>query len=245
MYSNIRIEIENDYQAMSQKGAQIFSQMMKKHPQKAFGFATGSTPIGMYQELIRMHKEDNLDFSGISTFNLDEYHPIGQESEHSYYYFMQQELFEHVNTDSTRTFFMDGRTKDPALEAQAYEKKITDAGGITMQILGIGLNGHIGFNEPSDSFEASARQIALAEVTIESNARHFSNPDDVPRHAITLGIHAIMMAKHIILLANGKAKASILRDALLGPITPLVPASILQLHPSVVVVTDKEAAALL
>ena len=245
MQSNILLAIENDYDAMSQKAAEFFSQKMKEHPKGAFGFATGSTPIGLYQELVRMNKEEGLDFSGITTFNLDEYHPISRESDQSYYYFMQDNLFGHVNADSTKTFFLDGQAKDPARETKEYEAKIDCCGGIIMQILGIGLNGHIGFNEPSDSFEANARLVTLAEVTIESNARNFASIDDVPRNAITMGIRSIMLAKHILLVANGNAKAAILRDSLKGPITPLVPASILQLHPSVTVVADKEAAALL
>ncbi|MCL2421232.1 MAG: glucosamine-6-phosphate deaminase [Defluviitaleaceae bacterium] len=241
----MRIEIENDYQSMGRKGAQLLAQAMKENPSGAFGFATGSTPISMYQALVQMHKEDGLDFSGISTFNLDEYHPIARESDQSYYYFMQQELFGQVNVDASRIFIPDGMAADPAAEGQAYEEKIQAAGGIVMQILGIGLNGHIGFNEPSDCFEANTRHVPLAEMTITSNARHFDSPDDVPRHALTMGIRSIMMAKHILLLANGSPKAGILRDALLGPITPLVPASALQLHPSVIVVADKEAASLL
>jgi glucosamine-6-phosphate deaminase len=245
MYPNIRLETETDYDAMSKKGAQIFAQAMKEHPQGAFGFATGSTPIGMYNELVRMHKEEKLDFSGVTTFNLDEYHPITRESKDSYYYFMQQHLFSHVNVDLARVFVPDGTATDVEAKCREYEDKMLEAGGIVMQILGIGANGHIGFNEPSESYGAETRLVPLADVTINSNARHFSSPDVVPRHALTMGIRSIMMAKHILFLANGASKASILRDALCGPITPLVPASALQLHPSVVVVADKEAAALL
>ena len=245
MQSNIALAIEDDYDAMSRKAAVIFSKKIKEHPKGAFGFATGSTPIGLYRELVRMHKEDGLDFSGITTFNLDEYYPISRESDQSYYYFMRQNLFDHVNVDDTRTLFLDGQTEDPAGETKKYEAKIESCGGIVMQILGIGVNGHIGFNEPSDSFEANARHVALTEVTIESNSRNFASIDDVPRSALTVGIRCIMLAKHIILVVNGNAKAAILRDSLNGPITPLVPASILQLHPSVVVAADREAAALL
>jgi len=242
MHPNIRLEIANDYAAMSQKGAQFFSQTMKDNPQGAFGFATGSTPIGLYNELVKMHKDGTLDFSGITTFNLDEYHPITRESDQSYYYFMQQNLFGQVNVDPSRVFIPSGTATDPVTECRKYEARIDSSGGIVMQILGIGLNGHIGFNEPSDSFEADTRHVPLAEMTISSNARFFEKPEDVPRHALTMGIRSIMMSKHILLLVNGAAKGNILRDALLGPITPLVPASVLQLHPSVTVVTDKEAA---
>jgi len=245
MYPNIRLEITNDYDAMSLKAAEIYSQAIKEYPQGSFGFATGSTPIGMYRELVRLHKDEGLDFSNLTTFNLDEYHPILQKSEHSYYYFMQQHLFSHVNIDPHKVFVPSGEAKNPMREASAYEDKIQSSGGIIMQILGMGLNGHIGFNEPGEAFEAATRLVPLAEITMTANARNFPNPDDIPRHAITMGIRSIMLAKHILLMVSGAAKASILRDALCGSITPLVPASILQLHPSVTVVVDKEAAALL
>ena len=245
MYPNITLLVENDYDAMSLRAAQIFGEAVRQQPDGAFGFATGSTPIGMYRELVLMHKNEGLDFSGITAFNLDEYYPIAPESDQSYYYFMQQHLFAHVNIDQARVNVPDGKAVDAAAEAKAYEAAILSAGGIKMQILGIGLNGHIGFNEPSDSFGADTRYVPLAEVTIASNARNFASPEDVPRHAITMGIRSIMMAGTVLLMANGRAKANILHDSLLGPVTPLVPASILQLHPSVIVLADKEAAALL
>jgi len=245
LHSNIRLEIADDYDSMSQKAAQIFAQALREAPNGAFGFATGSTPVGLYRELINMHKEEGLDFSGITTYNLDEYHPLDRESDQSYYYFMQQNLFGQVNVDPAKLNIPDGKAQDAAAEATAYEAKLDATGGLVMQILGIGMNGHIGFNEPSDSFGANTRHVPLAEMTINSNARFFENPAEVPRHAITMGIRSIMMAKNILLVANGEGKADILRDALLGPITPLVPASVLQLHPSIVVVADKEAASLL
>ena len=241
----ININIEQDYKALSCKAAQLFAQKMKENPTAAFGFATGSSPIGMYKELVRMHKEEGLDFSGITTFNLDEYHPLSRTSEHSYYYFMQQHLFGHVNINQANINIPDGMAKDVEAECRNYEAKIAEAGGIVAQILGIGLNGHIGFNEPGESFEAETRHVPLAEMTVNANMQHFSNPDEMPRHALTMGIRTIMMAKNVILLANGAAKASIIKDAITGAITPLVPASALQLHPSVSVVLDKEAAALL
>ena len=245
MYNNIKLEVENDYEAMSKKGAQIFAGSLKENPKGTFGFATGSTPIGLYKELVRMHKEEKLDFSGITTFNLDEYYPLSKESEHSYYYFMQENLFGQVNVDQNRVFLPDGKAKDVEKECRQYEEKIQQSGGIITQILGIGLNGHIGFNEPSESFGANTRMVPLAEITINANSQYFPNLEDMPRHAITMGIRTIMMSENIILLVNGAAKAGILRDSLMGPITPLVPASALQLHPSVTVVADKEAAALL
>jgi len=247
LQTNIKIEITNNYDAMSVKAAQIFAQKLKDNPTGAFGFATGSSPIGMYKELVRLHKEEGLDFSGIKAFNLDEYHPLSPESEHSYYYFMQEHLFKHVNINQANISVPDGMAlaTDVVKVCHDYEAKIAQAGGIVAQILGIGLNGHIGFNEPSDSFEADTRHVPLAEMTLKANAQHFDNPDTMPRHALTMGVRAIMMAKHIVLLASGTAKASIIKDAITGPITPLVPASILQFHPSVSLVADKEAASAL
>lgn len=245
MYPNIKLVVENDYKAMSRKAAQVFAEAIRQQPRNAFGFATGSTPIGMYSELVSMHENEGLDFSGITTFNLDEYYPIAADSDQSYHYFMQEHLFSKVNVDQSKVNVPDGKAADAAAEAKAYEAAMVSAGGIEMQILGIGLNGHIGFNEPSESFGADTRYVPLAEVTIASNARNFASPADVPRHAITMGIRSIMMARTVLLMANGNAKANILRDSLQGPITPLVPASVLQLHPSVIVMADKEAAALL
>jgi len=236
----IKLEIEKDYDALSSKAAKIFADCIKENPNGAFGFATGSSPIGLYKELVRMHKEDGLDFSGVSAFNLDEYHPLAQDSKHSYHYFMREHLFDHINIKNT--YIPNGMATDADAECFDYQTKIKATGGIAMQILGIGTNGHIGFNEPSDCFEANTRLVPLAEATIKANSQHFDSPDDVPRHAITMGIKDIMMAKKIILIANGTSKASIIRDAFYGPITPLVPASALQLHPCVTVILDKEAA---
>lgn len=247
-YPNIRLVIEEDYEAVSKRAALHFAKAVKNNPKRAFGFATGSTPIGLYQELIRMHKEDGLDFSGITSFNLDEYHPIDPDSEQSYRHFMDHHLFSHINIPKDRTFIPNGQADDPEEEAKGYGAKLNEVsscGGLVLQVLGIGLNGHIGFNEPSNSFAAETRYVPLAELTITSNSKFFPDPDKMPRHAITMGIRDIMLAEQLILLVTGSAKANILRDALLGPITPLVPASILQLHPDVIVAADKEAASLL
>lgn len=236
----ITIEIEKDYDSLSIKAAKLYAECIRENSDGAFGFATGSSPIGMYKELVRLHKEEGLDFSRISAFNLDEYHPIAQDSKHSYYYFMQEHLFDHVNIKNT--YALNGMAVDADAECWYYQDKLRATGGMAMQLLGIGTNGHIGFNEPSDSFEANTRLIPLAEATIKANSQYFDNPSDIPRHAMTMGIRDIMMAKKILLIANGIGKASIVRDAFYGPITPLVPASALQLHPSVTVVLDKEAA---
>jgi len=245
MHSNIHLVTEANYETMSQKAAALFAVALRKKPQGVFGFATGGTPVGMYEALVRMHQDEGLDFSGITTFNLDEYYPIAPEDPHSYRYFMQENLFDHVNVNPDRVHMPSGTAKDVVKECLAYEARIEAAGGIEAQILGIGLNGHIGFNEPSETFPARTHYVALKEMTLQSNARFFENPDDAPRNAITMGIRTIMLARFILLLCNGEAKAEILRDALTGPVTPLVPASALQLHPSVTVITDKAAARLL
>ncbi|MCL2017009.1 MAG: glucosamine-6-phosphate deaminase [Defluviitaleaceae bacterium] len=239
------IIVAEDYETMSHKAAEIFAESITANPNKSFGFATGATPVGMYKNLVKLHKQENLDFSGVSTFNLDEYHPLAPDSPQSYRQFMYDNLFSHVNINKNNIFIPDSKAADPHMEAKEYEAKIENKGGIEMQILGIGLNGHIGFNEPNETFDANTRYTPLAKATIESNARHFASAEDVPTNAITMGIRSIMLARHILLLANGVNKATILRDALLGAITPLVPASILQLHQSVTVVIDKEAATLL
>jgi len=245
MHPNVNLIVEPDYASMSKRAAEIFAQVLRENPNGAFGFATGGTPEGMYKELISMHNNDDLDFSEITTFNLDEYHPIARDISQSYYYVMQENLFRHVGISEEQINIPDGTAPDPLEECHAYEQKLWDSGGIDMQILGIGHNGHIGFNEPSDSFAANTNYTILKESTIENNARFFSKAEEVPRHAITMGIRSIIMARSILLLCSGAAKAEILRDALQGPITPLVPASALQLHPNVIVVADKEAASLL
>jgi glucosamine-6-phosphate deaminase len=223
----------------------IFSEALRNEPEGVFGFATGSTPEGLYAALIRMHKEEGLDFSRMTAFNLDEYYPIKRSDEQSYFHFMRDRLFDHVNIEFGRINVPDGETNDPTAECADYDKKIEDSGGIGLQILGIGANGHIGFNEPSDSFSSQTLCVPLSEVTVRSNARFFESQDQVPRHALTMGVRNIMMCKKIILLCNGAAKAAILRDALKGPITPLVPASALQLHRDVTVIADQAAVSLL
>ncbi len=245
MFRNIRVVTEPDYDAMSRAAAEIFAEALKEKPNGVYGFATGGTPVGMYKELISMAEASEIDFSQVTTFNLDEYHPINPDDPQSYIYFMRQNLFNAVGLKDSQINIPNGTAADPVAECAAYEDKILNAGGIDLQILGIGNNGHIGFNEPSEAFTAQTNYTALTEMTVKANARFFNNADEVPKHAITMGIRSIMLAKRILLLCGGEGKASILHDALLGPITPLVPASILQTHPNVTVVTDKAAAALL
>jgi len=239
---NITLYIEKDYAALSQKAAMIFAQNVKFAPTAAYGFATGSTPEGMYEKTVQMHESGEIDFSKLTAFNLDEYYPISGDNPKSYKYFMATKLFDSIGLSPERRNIPDGESKDPKAECFAYEEKINACGGIELQVLGLGNNGHIGFNEPADIFTGATSYVQLSENTIQSNSRFFDKPGDVPRHAITMGIHSIMMAKRIMMLVSGEAKAGILRDALLGPITPLVPASALQLHRDVIVVADKAAA---
>lgn len=245
MHSNIKLFVEADYDAMSQKAAEIFAAAVQAKPGGVFGFATGGTPVGMYRVLTQMYQSGKLDFSGLTAFNLDEYHPLKRDDAQSYYTFMQEQLFGQVNIDAAKTHIPNGEAQNPAHECEAYDKMIEDAGGIDFQILGIGANGHIGFNEPGESFSARTAYVPLTEITVQSNARFFASADEVPRHAITMGIRGIMMSRRILMLCSGEGKAAILRDALCGPITPLVPASVLQLHRDVTIVADKSAAALL
>lgn len=240
MLRNLKLLVEEDYAAMSRKAAEIFSEQVKANPTGVFGFATGSTPEGMYNELVKLRGE-GIDFSQITTFNLDEYYPIKSDDPQSYAYYMKKRVFGPLGIDKTN--LPDGTAVDPVREAANYEMKLANAGETVMQILGIGGNGHIGFNEPGDAFACGASCVPLSESTIETNARLFNDASQVPHHAVTIGIHAIMMAKKILLLASGAGKADILTKAFTGPITPCVPASILQLHPDVTIVADTAAAA--
>jgi len=244
MYSNITLHKVADYDALSNKAADIFSMAVSAAPTRAYGFATGGTPEGMYAEMIKRQQEGTADFSRLVAYNLDEYHPLKPNHDQSYCYFMAKNLFDAVGLPLESRNIPKGDAEKPVEEALAYDAKVL-AAKINMQILGIGTNGHIGFNEPADSFRAQTGHVALAESTIKSNARYFESADDVPRHAITMGIGTIMMADAILLLVSGEGKAAILRDSLRGSITPLVPASVLQLHRHVIVVADEAAAKLL
>ena len=241
MGPNITLIIENDYEAMSHRAAELFARAVRLDPTGAYGFATGGTPEGMYNEMIKMQKAGEVDFSQLSAYNLDEYFPIDPTHEQSYDYYMANKLFDAIGIPQERRNIPHGDAKDPQAEAAAYDEIVLGA-KIQLQILGIGHNGHIGFNEPADSFRAATGHVALAQSTVEANARYFDSAADVPRHAITMGIKTIMMASTIMLLVSGEAKAPILWDALKGLITPLVPASVLQLHQNVIVVADTAAA---
>jgi len=241
MSPNITLFIENDYEQLSRKAARIFADSVRTNPVGSFGFATGGTPEGMYTEMIKMQKAGEADFSQLTAYNLDEYFPIEPDHHQSYEYFMANKLFDAIGLPHDKRNIPRGDAKDPHIEAAEYDV-LAIGSRIQMQILGIGNNGHIGFNEPSDYFRGATGHVALTQSTIDSNARYFDSPDDVPRHAITMGVKTIMMAETILLLASGEAKAPILWDALKGLITPLVPASILQMHRDVIVVADNAAA---
>jgi len=238
---NIKIYAENSYEDMSAKAAEIFSEELKKNPKGVYGFATGSTPVGMYKELIKKYETEGIDFSNVTTFNLDEYYPIKKDNSQSYDYFMKENLFRHINLKEENINIPNGEADNSVEECMRYEEKIKNSGGIDLQILGIGENGHIGFNEPSKHFTKVTNFIPLTDSTISANSRFFESKDEVPKHALTMGIQTIMKAKKILLVVNSAKKKEILKKALFGEITPEVPASILQLHQDVTVVVDNEA----
>lgn len=238
----MRIYVVDDYEALSVKAALIVAGQISFKADSVLGLCTGSTPVGMYQKLVEMHKTQGLDFSRVITFNLDEYLGLAPENEQSYHYFMMDNLFNHVNAKPEHINIPSGQAADIAAECARYEQSIKQAGGLDLQVLGIGRNGHIGFNEPADKFTGETHLVELDEDTINANSRFFSSRDEVPTRAITMGIKTIMQAERIILLANGTSKAEAVRAAVAGEITPRVPASILQLHPNCTFIVDKEAA---
>ncbi len=226
----------NSYLETSMRAAEILAEQIRNKPDSVLGLATGSSPVGMYKELIKMNQEGTLDFSKISSINLDEYYGLAPDNDQSYRYFMNTNLFDHVNIRKECTFVPDGLTKDPEAECAAYDRRIEEMGGIDLQVLGMGLNGHVGFNEPDDHFPVGTHLVTLEESTIEANSRFFASKDEVPTQALSMGLKGIMTAKKIVMIVHGKAKEETLNKALYGPVTPEVPASILQLHPDVTVV---------
>ncbi len=237
----MRLYRAKDYNDMSRKAANIISAQIILKPDCVLGLATGSTPIGTYQQLIARYQEGDLDFSQVRTANLDEYRGLTRDNDQSYYYFMYHNLFKEVNIDMANTNIPDGTNPDSAAEAARYDQVIRDLGGVDLQLLGMGHNGHIGFNEPGDAFDKGTHCVDLQPSTIEANKRFFASIDDVPKQAYTMGIQTIMSARKILLLVSGAEKAEILHKALCGPITPHVPASVLQLHNDVTVVADEAA----
>ena len=241
----MRIYCTKDYQKMSRKAAGIIGAQVVLKPDSVLGLATGSTPIGTYEYLIKGYQNKDLDFSEITTVNLDEYKGLSRENDQSYYYFMYHHLFKDININMERVNIPDGTKEDGDAECARYESLIKQYGGADLQLLGLGHNGHIGFNEPADEFVKNTHCVALTESTIEANKRFFTSADDVPRHAYTMGINTIMKAKKILLIVSGEDKAEILKKSLFGPVTSQVPASILQLHKDLVVVADEAAMSLI
>ena len=224
-----------DYETLSRKAAAIIAAEVIAKPDCVLGLATGSTPVGAYKCLIKAYNDGDLDFSKVKSINLDEYVGLDVTSDQSYRYFMNDNLFDHVNIDKANTYVPNGKSSDMIAECQDYDDRIKEM-GIDIQLLGIGLDGHIGFNEPEDHFTKETHVVTLDPSTIEANARFFESIDDVPKTAVTMGMGGIMSAKKVLLIANGAAKKDIVEKAFFGPIDPQIPASILQLHPDVTVI---------
>lgn len=241
-YQGIQIFVKDSYEAISEKSAQIVAAQIILKENSVLGLATGSTPIGMYERLVKMYEEGKIDFSEITCFNLDEYYKLKPENEQSYSYYMDKYLFSKVNILSENIYIPSGITDDIEGVCRKYDEEIVNHGNIDLQVLGIGNNGHIGFNEPDIRFEAGTHLVQLDEETIKANARFFDSIDLVPRQAISMGIRNIMHSKKILLLANGENKAKILEKMLFEDVTPNIPASILQLHNDVTIVIDELAA---
>ena len=242
----MKIICAKDYQDMSRKAANIISAQVIMKPDCVLGLATGGTPVGTYAQLVDWYNKGDLDFSEVTTVNLDEYRGLPKEHPQSYWYFMNENLFSKVNIDPAKTNLPDGTNLDTAAECARYNGVIHKLGGIDLQLLGIGPNGHIGFNEPGEAFELETHCIDLAPTTIEANKRFFDgNETLVPKQAYTMGIKTIMQARKVLVVANGKAKAQAVKDAVTGPVNPACPGSILQLHPDCILVADEEALSLL
>lgn len=240
----MRIYRAKNYEDLSRKAANILSAQVIIKPNCVLGLATGSSPIGTYKQLIEWYKKGDLDFSEVKTVNLDEYRGLGIESDQSYIYFMRDNFFDHINIDPENINIPNGKNPDAQAECERYERVMEKLGGIDMQLLGIGRNGHIGFNEPGAAFERNTHCVDLIESTIEANKRFFASADDVPRQAYTMGIQSIMHARKILLIASGADKAEAVYKAFFGPVTPQVPASVLQLHQDVILVADEAALSL-
>lgn len=237
----MRIIAAQDDRDLGRKAANLISAQIIIKPYSVLGLATGSSPLSTYRQLIEWYEKGDVDFSNVTTINLDEYVGLTGDHDQSYRYFMNHNLFDHVNIDKAHTHVPSGVAEDPAAECARYDYLMASVGGTDLQLLGIGPNGHIGFNEPAENFTAPTHIVELTQRTREANARFFASIDDVPTHALTMGIKGIMTSKSIILIASGASKAQALRDTVLGPVTPKVPASILQVHPNCTIVADEEA----
>ena len=247
MYGKVAIIMKiykaKDYDELSRRAASIIASQVLMKPDCVLGLATGSTPIGTYKQLIEWYNKGDLDFSSVKSVNLDEYRGLTRDNDQSYYYFMYNNLFKHININMDCTNIPDGTQSDSDKECSRYEDVIKSLGGIDLQLLGLGHNGHIGFNEPDEEFAKTTHCVDLTQSTIEANKRFFASIDEVPKQAYTMGIGTIMKAEKILLVVSGSDKAQILHDVLCGPVTPHVPASVLQLHNDVIVVADEAAMA--
>lgn len=241
----MKIYIEDSYDKISEKAALIIASQITVNPKSVLGLATGSTPIGMYKKLIDMYKRNIIDFSRVTTFNLDEYYKLPKENKGSYYHYMMQTFFNHINIPKENIHIPNGMADDIEKECREYEEKIEKAGGIDIQILGIGTNGHIGFNEPAQNLNIRTSLINLTENTIRDNSRFFKKKEDMPTKAISMGIVSIMKAKKVVLLASGENKARAIRDTTNGYINTNHPASVLQAHRDCILIIDKDAAKLI
>lgn len=237
------VKVYKTAEEIGRAAASMYAAQVIKKPDSVLGFATGSTPIPTYKSIIELYKEGVVDFSKVTTFNLDEYSGLDGTHDQSYRYFMMQNLFNHINVREDAVNIINGNSGDDEKACSEYEERINKAGGIDLQILGIGNNGHIAFNEPADYFPNGTHTVKLTESTIEANKRFFNSADEVPKYALTMGIGSIMRARSIILIATGSAKAQAIYDSVKGNITPKCPASVLQLHNDVTFLVDEAAAA--
>lgn len=240
----MRIIRTKNYEDMSRKAAAIIAAQVILKPDCVLGLATGGTPVGLYKNLVEWYNAGELDFSGVKSVNLDEYRGLPREHGESYWSFMHRNLFDHVNIDPANINLPDGTNMDADAECARYDAVIAAMGGVDLQLLGIGHDGHIGFNEPSEAFDLGTHCVDLAEETIDANQRFFASRDEVPRQAYTMGTRTIMHARKVLMVVSGKDKAEIIRKAFFGPVTPLVPASLLQMHEDFVLVADEDALSL-
>lgn len=240
----MRVVRTKDYADMSRKAANIISAQVLVKPDCILGLATGDTPIGTYAQLVEWYEKDDIDFSQVRSYNLDEYVGLSNDDPQSYHYFMNEHLFSKTNFKLENTHVPDGASADPQAACASYDAEVAAAGYPDLQLLGIGHNGHIGFNEPSDHFSVGTHVVTLTQSTIEANSRLFDSIDDVPRQAISMGAQTIMFSKRVLVIASGEGKAQAVHDMLFGPITPQCPASILQLHKHCTLVADEAALSL-
>ncbi len=238
---SMKVIVTKNYEEMCKKAARLIAAQITMKEDSVLGLATGSTPLGIYQELVKEYQADRLDFSEVCTVNLDEYMGLSGDHEQSYRYFMDHNLFDHINVPKKYTYVPNGLAADPEDECEDYELLIQQLGGVDLQLLGIGCNGHIGFNEPDDHFPMETHVTQLTGSTIEANSRFFASANEVPKQAVTMGIGTIMRAKKILLVANGENKAQAIYDTLFGPVSPSCPASILRFHQDVTVIVDEAA----